>query len=125
MIISDHHEPKRELPDALAIICPKRQGDPYPDKNLAGVGLAYKIAEALLSMKPEPFIRLDEWVDLVAVGTVADVVPLVGENRALVRAGLQMLKEEGGRDCCLWPGRRILLLKRSQQETLVLFLAHA
>ena len=93
LIISDHHEPKEELPDALAVICPKRNADTYPDKNLPGVGLAFKIAEALLSMKPDPFIRLEEWFDLVAVGTVADIVPLVGENRALVRAGLDMLRK--------------------------------
>jgi single-stranded-DNA-specific exonuclease len=92
MIISDHHEPTEDLPFALAVICPKQPGDQYPERNLAGVGLAYKICEALLIRRPMPEICLEEWLDLVAVGTVADIVPLTGENRSMVRAGLRHLR---------------------------------
>lgn len=92
MIISDHHEPKIDLPKAVAILCPKIPGDNYPEKNLSGVGLAYKIAQALYTVRKGGPERADEWLDLVAAGTVADVVPLVGENRALVRKGLGVIR---------------------------------
>jgi single-stranded-DNA-specific exonuclease len=92
LIISDHHEPKNDLPEALAVICQKRTGSEYPEKNLAGVGLAFKIAEAMLESRAVPAVQLADWYDLVAVGTVADVVSLTGENRAMVRAGMQSLR---------------------------------
>lgn len=96
LIITDHHTPGDELPDAFAVINPKRPGDPYPDKELAGVGTAYKVATALVTRFAErvrsPNFSLEEVQDLVAVGTVADLVPLVGENRSLVRAGLRRLR---------------------------------
>ncbi len=91
LIISDHHEPHENLPVAFAIICPKQPGDIYPDKNLAGVGVAYKIAEALLKRRPVAGVKAADWLDLVAIGTVADIVPLKGENRAMVKAGLKLL----------------------------------
>jgi single-stranded-DNA-specific exonuclease len=93
MIISDHHYPKGELSSAYAVVCPKREGDPYPDKDLAGVGLAYKIAQALFSKRNLQGISADDWLDLVALGTVADVVPLTGENRVLVRRGLTLIRQ--------------------------------
>ena len=92
LIISDHHEPKNDLPEALAVICQKRTGSEYPEKNLAGVGLAFKIAEAMLESRAVPAVQLADWYDLVAVGTVADVVSLTGENHAMVRAGMQSLR---------------------------------
>jgi single-stranded-DNA-specific exonuclease len=93
LIISDHHHPAEgDLPPAFAVINPKQPGDKYPDKDLAGVGIAYKIAEALLSLQPSAFI-LDSLLDLVALGTVADLAPLVGENRILVRKGLKQMKQ--------------------------------
>ncbi len=101
LVISDHHHPDGlNLPPALAVINPKQHGDPYPDKDLAGVGIAYKIAEALFSLqpfdatqgKPSSFI-LSDLLDLVALGTVADLAPLVGENRSLVRKGLKQIRE--------------------------------
>jgi single-stranded-DNA-specific exonuclease len=92
LIISDHHEPKNDLPEALAVICQKCTGSEYPEKNLAGVGLAFKIAEAMLENRAVPAVQLADWYDLVAVGTVADVVSLTGENRAMVRAGMQSLR---------------------------------
>jgi single-stranded-DNA-specific exonuclease len=92
MIISDHHEPMGDqLPEAFAVICPKQAGDQYMDKDLAGVGLAFKIGEALLKIRPMAGVNPADWLDLVAVGTVADIVPLHRENRAMVKAGLKLL----------------------------------
>lgn len=99
LIISDHHHPDGEnLPPALAVINPKQHGDIYPDKDLAGVGIAYKIAEALASDRPPPegtinSLSLNNLLDLVALGTVADLAPLVGENRVLVRKGLRQMRQ--------------------------------
>ena len=96
MIISDHHQPADgNLPYALAVINPKQVNDRYPDKDLAGVGVAYKITEALFaSMESRNSdLQLEDLLDLVALGTVADLAPLVGENRSLVRKGLQKIRE--------------------------------
>ncbi len=93
MIISDHHYPQGDLPPALAVICPKREGDAYPDKDLAGVGLAYKIAQALFARRKAGDWSADDWLDFVALGTVADVVPLHGENRVLVRRGINLIRQ--------------------------------
>lgn len=97
LIISDHHHPDGEnLPPALAVINPKQHGDPYPDKDLAGVGIAYKIMEAVIQdrgKKEESIFPLASLLDLVALGTVADLAPLVGENRVLVRRGLRQIRE--------------------------------
>ncbi len=91
LIISDHHHPAdSDLPPALAVINSKQVGDLYPDKNLAGVGIAYKIAEAFIGSGDLTLIGL---LDLVALGTVADLAPLIGENRVLVRKGLQEIRE--------------------------------
>lgn len=93
LIISDHHEPSGVLPDALAVVNPKQEGDSYPEKYLAGVGIAYKIVEALrLSIQPSN-LQLETFLDLVALGTVADLAPLSGENRSLVRGGLRQLRQ--------------------------------
>jgi single-stranded-DNA-specific exonuclease len=100
LIISDHHHPAQgELPPAFAVINPKQPGDAYPDKDLAGVGVAYKIAQALMEASDERratsdslLITLDSLLDLVALGTVADLAPLTGENRVLVRRGLQVIR---------------------------------
>lgn len=97
LIISDHHHPSEgSLPEALAVVNPKQPGDAYPDKQLAGVGVAYKIAEALLGDHAQPGaaarLGLEDLQDLVALGTVADLAPLVGENRALVRRGLRAIR---------------------------------
>ena len=94
LIISDHHHPAPDLPPALAVINPKQAGDVYPDKDLAGVGVAYKIAEALHAAVPGAGskLALEDLLDLVALGTVADLAPLVGENRILVRRGLKQIR---------------------------------
>ncbi|HCK65169.1 MAG TPA: single-stranded-DNA-specific exonuclease RecJ [Anaerolineae bacterium] len=94
LIISDHHHPDGEnLPEAFAVINPKQHGDIYPDKDLAGVGIAYKIAEALFSVQNPMMNDLDWLLDLVALGTVADLAPLVGENRVLVKRGLRQMRQ--------------------------------
>lgn len=94
LIITDHHHPAEgSLPPALAVVNPKQPGDTYPDKDLAGVGVAYKVAEALHSNLQAPTLQLPALLDLVALGTVADLAPLVGENRALVRQGLRRIRE--------------------------------
>jgi single-stranded-DNA-specific exonuclease len=91
LIVSDHHHPRGEPPPAFAVICPRQPEDLYPNKEISGVGLAYKIAQALIERFPNPDIQIENWLDLVALGTVADVVPLVGENRVLVRKGLEVI----------------------------------
>jgi single-stranded-DNA-specific exonuclease len=94
LIISDHHHPDGEnLPEAFAVVNPKQHGDIYPDKYLAGVGIAYKIAEALLQKLNGGPVNgnLSDLLDLVALGTVADLAPLIGENRSLVRKGLRQI----------------------------------
>lgn len=94
VIITDHHNLARTMPPALAIINPRRQDSLYPEQGLAGVGIAFKLAQALLQSMPER-ARFDEGMllDLVALGTVADLAPLLGENRHLVLAGLQVLNQ--------------------------------
>ncbi len=95
VIITDHHLPGRELPKALAIINPRLKNERYPFKDLAGVGVAYKLALALIKEVPEQFpAGFEKWLlDLVALGTVADMVPLLGENRTLVKYGLVVLNK--------------------------------
>jgi single-stranded-DNA-specific exonuclease len=92
LIITDHHTVGQEMPRAAAVINPKQPGCGYPFKQLAGVGLAFKLAQALLRTADRLLtLKEDDLVDLVALGTVADVSPLVDENRALVVRGLECL----------------------------------
>jgi single-stranded-DNA-specific exonuclease len=90
LIITDHHEPEATLPPALAVINPKRGDCPYPDKMLAGVGVALKLVQALCARSGR-----DGWlpgfIKIAAIGTLADVVPLVGENRVIAKLGLDLL----------------------------------
>jgi single-stranded-DNA-specific exonuclease len=90
IIITDHHLISTSLPPALAAIDPKREGPAYPFFELAGVGVAFKLLQALLQATGKER-RLHEFLDLAAIGTVADLVPLVGENRYLVKEGLEAL----------------------------------
>ncbi len=90
LIITDHHEPDGTLPDAVAVINPKRHDCTYPDKYLAGVGVALKLVQALCGA-PGSKKWLPAFVKVAAVGTLADVVPLVGENRVIARFGLASL----------------------------------
>jgi len=88
VLICDHHEPEGKLPRALAVLNPKRSDSSYPFRDLAGVGVAFKLATALLG-------RLPENLDFTALGTIADIVPLVDENRILAKAGLEMINTCG------------------------------
>ncbi len=90
LIITDHHEPEGTLPPALAVINPKRHDCAYPDKNLAGVGVALKLVQALCQRAGKGK-WLPAFVKIAAIGTLADVVPLVGENRVIARLGLASL----------------------------------
>ena len=90
LIITDHHEPDQHLPAAIAVINPKRHDCGYPDKNLAGVGVALKLVQALC-VKSGRTGWLPAFVKIAAIGTLADVVPLVGENRVIAKLGLGML----------------------------------
>jgi single-stranded-DNA-specific exonuclease len=92
LIITDHHEPDVELPAALAVINPKRHDCTYPDKNLAGVGVALKLVQALCHRTGKSS-WLPAFVKIAAIGTLADVVPLVGENRIIAKLGLGMLSK--------------------------------
>jgi single-stranded-DNA-specific exonuclease len=91
LIITDHHEPPEILPPAYAIINPKLLSSEYPWPELAGVGVAFKFLQALAENMPEVTECLYENLDLVAMGTIGDVVPLLDENRILVREGLKRL----------------------------------
>ena len=90
LIITDHHEPDTALPQALAVINPKRHDCAYPDKNLAGVGVALKLVQALC-IRTGHTSWLPAFVKVAAIGTLADVVPLQGENRVIAKLGLEML----------------------------------
>ncbi len=100
VIVFDHHEPKSALPVCTAVVNPKL-GDDF--KYLCSVGIVFKACHALLKQRPLPGFDLREYLDLVALGTVADIVPLVRENRILVRRGLRQLEQTR------WPGLRALM----------------
>jgi len=107
VIVTDHHLPEAELPPALAVVNPNRPNCSYPNKNLCGAGVALKLAEGLLHRlgwetgKRERFI--DSLLKIAAIATVADVVPLTGENRVIVKRGLEGLRDVRN------PGLRALL----------------
>ena len=103
VIVTDHHEPQETLPDALAVVDPKRKDSVYPYKDLAGVGVAFKLMEALARDYRDVAYTVEESLDLVAVGTVADIVPLVSENRVLTTLGLERLRATAN------PGLRALM----------------
>jgi single-stranded-DNA-specific exonuclease len=99
VIITDHHTVGSCVPQAGAVVNPRQPNCAYPCKHLAGVGLAYKLAQALLRtnqqvpLSQEVGLREEDLLDLVALGTVADLAPLIGENRSLVRRGLERLND--------------------------------
>ncbi len=92
IIITDHHEVQDELPEACAVVNPKRTDDSYPFKGLAGVGVAFKCMDALIERLGRP-IDIEKYLDLVALGTVADIVPMISENRMIVKKGIVNLAE--------------------------------
>ena len=93
LVVTDHHQIDGALPDCVAVVNPRRSDSAYPNKELSGVGVAFKLGAALVKRRGLP---LDSYrrgfLDLVSVGTIGDVCPLVGENRALVRLGLERLE---------------------------------
>jgi single-stranded-DNA-specific exonuclease len=91
VIITDHHEPDNELPDAYAIIDPKRTDCNYPYKHLAGVGVAFKLIQGILASNDMPQKISDKFINITAIGTAADIVPMTGENRKIVYEGLETL----------------------------------
>ena len=107
VIVTDHHLPDAELPPALAVLNPNRRDCPYPDKNLCGAGVAFKLVHALLATLAWPGDKLarvlNSFLKLAAIATVADVVPLVGENRIIVKHGLEGLNQARN------PGLRAIL----------------
>ncbi len=91
IIITDHNEPPPRIPPACAVLNPKQPDCPYPFKELAGVGEVYKVSQALYLQRTHTSLR--GYSDLAALGTIADLVPLIGENRLIVRDGLQQMKK--------------------------------
>ena len=92
-IITDHHEPGNELPKAMAVIDNKRKDSTYPFRELAGVGIVFKLIQALgiqLGLKEEAYLK---YLDIVCVGTISDIVPLVDENRVIAKLGLMLIKQ--------------------------------
>lgn len=95
VIVTDHHLPGDRLPAACAIVNPRREGCGYPEKNLAGVGVALKLAQAMLGGQlTEAALR--SYLKVAAIGSIADAVPLTGENRVIARAGLDGLTQTAG-----------------------------
>ena len=92
-IIYDHHVPDEKLPDAVAILNPKREDDPYPFKDLCGCGVGFKFMQAFAKNNGIPFSRLIPLLDLCAVSIAADIVPVVDENRILAFHGLKQLNQ--------------------------------
>jgi len=92
LIVTDHHEPGEGMPEAVSILNPKQPGDEYPEKELAGIGVAFKLCQGLsLRLECDPD-QLFKHLDLVAVGSIADIVPLLGENRVFAKFGLELLQ---------------------------------
>lgn len=93
VIVTDHHEPGDEIPKALAVIDNKRKDSKYPFRELAGVGVAFKVSQALaqsMKVKEEEYLK---YLDIVCVGTISDIVPLVSENRVITKLGLKLVKQ--------------------------------
>lgn len=92
VIVTDHHRVPARLPPALAVVNPHRSDSAYPDRRLAGSGVAFKVAQLLLADEPGGAQAALDLTDLAVIGTVADIAPIVGENRAIARMGLERLR---------------------------------
>lgn len=95
MIITDHHLPREQTPFAVAVVNPNQTDCPYPNKNLCGVGVAFKLCQALYKTLGKDEAYLEKYLDIVALGTIADIVPLIGENRHFVQTGLAQINNLG------------------------------
>lgn len=93
-IICDHHRPGEHIPDAIAVLDPKRTDCPYPYKELSGCGVGFKLVQALALKQNIPFSSLSKYLDLVAVSIASDIVPITGENRILAYYGLKLLNSK-------------------------------
>ncbi|MFQ6676379.1 MAG: single-stranded-DNA-specific exonuclease RecJ [Fidelibacterota bacterium] len=111
VIVTDHHIPDASLPDALAVLNPKQEGCPYPFNDLCGGGVVFKLVTAVADRLDIPFEEVSDYLDLVALGTAADLVPLVDENRILVHHGLKKLEQSSK------PGIRALLARAGISRT--------
>ncbi len=110
VIITDHHEPSDEIPKAVAVIDAKRKNNQYPFNQLAGCGIAFKLTQAIsIKRKLDPSKYLKN-LDIVSIGTISDLVPLVDENRVIVKLGLMLVKQTKN------IGLRKLLLKSQLKE---------
>ena len=92
-IVTDHHEPAEELPKAIAVVDAKRKDNKYECRNLAGVGVVFKLIQALsikLGLDPKEYLK---YLDIVCVGTISDIVPLTDENRVIVKLGLKLVEQ--------------------------------
>lgn len=93
-VICDHHRPGAEIPDAIAVLDPKRNDCTYPYKELSGCGIGFKLIQAFAQVNHVPFVQLEQFLDLVAISIAADIVPITGENRILAYYGLQRINKE-------------------------------
>ncbi|MFC1574130.1 single-stranded-DNA-specific exonuclease RecJ [Candidatus Latescibacterota bacterium] len=122
-IITDHHEPQSDVPNATAVVDPKRDDCTYPFRELAGVGVMFKVLQALyISTDMDPSDLYDE-LDLVALGTAADVVPLVDENRILAKCGIERMKETANTGLAALMEISRTVKERSSSNNIVYFLA--
>ena len=94
VLVTDHHRVPAELPPALAVVNPQRADSSYPERRLAGSGVAFKLAQLLLADEPGGPAAALALADLAAVGSIADLVPIVGETRAIVRLGLAAIRRD-------------------------------
>ena len=118
VVITDHHECHENLPDAQAVVDCKRTDDTYPFSSLAGVGVAFKL---ICALEGDTLSMLDRYADLVALGTVADVMPIVGENRIIVAEGLKKLAPHKSRRTILAPMRQIQTMRQENQYDLTVY----
>ncbi len=94
VIVTDHHECKQSLPQVYAVLDPKREGESYPYPHLSGAGVALKLICAMAAEQGDPTEELYRYCDLVAIGTVADAMPLTDENRSIVKLGLKQMQQK-------------------------------
>ena len=110
VIVTDHHEPLDELPKCLAVIDCKRKDNKYPFKNLAGCGVVFKLTQAIsqrLNLDEKEYLK---YLDIVCVGTISDIVPLVDENRVIAKLGLKLVEQTRN------PGLKALLIASGYKE---------